>query len=180
MQHHFGFAHDDRSGHFEKIIWSDGRSEEVAVSRLSSIFTARYFRAAAMVLALLAALLVGFAVPALASGPQPQAAPIEGSIVPTLVQIILIVLVTEGIKSLLKAFTNGATALQGREAAIAYVVVGILVYSFQTYLIPALSPSVAAAVANLFTVLAILLAGSGLFSMTSAFRISSNPDSHQK
>lgn len=151
-----------------------------------SVSTIRFLRTLVIVLALVMALSVGFVMPTLAAGSTPstaplttlaqpfgdaQGAPIENSIFPALVQIVLIVLVTEGIKSLLKAFTNGQTALAGREAAIAYVVVGLVVYLTQTYLLPALPPDAANALTNVLQVLAVLLAGSGLFSMTSAFRI---------
>lgn len=115
-----------------------------------------------------------------AAGPTAQTAPIEGSIFPALLQIALIVLVTEGIKSLARALggTNEDGSpkidLKGREAALAYIVVGVIVYVVQSFLLPALAPDVADKLANLLAVVATLLAGSGLFSMTSAFRVRGN------
>lgn len=112
-----------------------------------------------------------------AAGPVAQTAPIEGSIFPALLQVALIVLVTEGIKSLARALggTNEDGSpkidLKGREAALAYIVVGIAVYVIQSFLLPALPEAAQAALTNILAVMATLLAGSGLFSMTSAFRV---------
>ena len=114
------------------------------------------------------------------AAPPSQTAPIEGSIFPALLQIALIVLVTEGIKSLAKALGgtdedgNPQIDLHGREAALAYIAVGVLVYVVQSFLLPALAPDVADKLASLLAVVATLLAGSGLFSMTSAFRVRAN------
>lgn len=120
----------------------------------------------------------GALVPAVTyAAPPSQTAPIEGSIFPALLQVALIVLVTEGIKSLAKALggTNEDGSpkidLKGREAALAYIVVGIIVYSIQSFLLPALPAAAQADLTNLLAVIATLLAGSGLFSMTSAFRV---------
>lgn len=137
---------------------------------MSRLFRSGFVQALIIALAVVMALAIGFATPAFASGPM-QATPVENSIVPGLLQIALIVLVTEGIKSLLAAFTNGKTALAGREAAIAYVVVGMAVYLIQFYLLPALPANVSAALTDILSFGAVLLAGSGLFSMTRAFRI---------
>jgi hypothetical protein len=186
----YAWKHDDRSGHFEKIVWSDERSEEVPVSRLSSIFSARYFRSVVWVLALLVALLIGFAVPAFASGiltspavalnasaPPAQSAPIENSIFPALLQVALIVLVTEGIKSLAKTL-GGVNAdgtakidLSGKAAAYAYIIVGVIVYAVQMFLLPNLPPNIAAQLQEFLGALAVIVGGSGLYNMTSAFRV---------
>lgn len=125
-----------------------------------------------ILLTLFLAVLVAFAVPTItyAAGPA-QTAPIEGSIFPALLQVALIVLVTEGIKSLGKAF--GLIQLEGREAAVAYIVVGLVIYLLQAFLLPALPAGAQTALTDVLIVLATLLAGSGLFSMTSAFRLPS-------
>lgn len=124
-----------------------------------------------ILMTLFIAVLVGLASAPIASaaGPNAQTGPIEGSIFPALLQVALIVLVTEGIKSLGKAF--GLLQLEGREAAVAYIVVGLGVYLIQSFLLPALPTAAQEALTNILAVLATLLAGSGLFSMTSAFRM---------
>lgn len=138
--------------------------------------THRVIRLLFVFLILLCALAFGFAVPAYAAPPQ-QSAPIENSIFPAAVQIILIVLVTEGVKSLARALGGTDEAgspkinLQGKEAAMAYVIVGLAVYAVQVFLLPMLPPGVSDALATFLGVAATLLAGSGLFSMTSAFRV---------
>ena len=124
------------------------------------------------VFALLAlALLVGVALPGItyAAGPGPQSAPVEGSIVPALLQVALIVLVTEGIKSLARAL--GLANLEGKAAAAAYIVVGVVVYAVQTFLLPALPAEVATQLGQFLTAVAVIVGGSGLFSMTSALRV---------
>lgn len=146
------------------------------------MFRNRFRSFAIVLLTLFLAVLVGLASApiAAAAGPTVQTAPIEGSIFPALLQIALIVLVTEGIKSLAKALGgtdedgNPRIDLHGREAALAYIAVGVLVYVVQSFLLPALSPDVADKLASLLAVVATLLAGSGLFSMTSAFRVRGN------
>lgn len=147
---------------------------------LTSKFRNRFRSFAIIVLTLFLAVIVGLAsapIAAAAAGPTVQTAPIEGSIFPALLQIALIVLVTEGIKSLARALGgtdedgNPKIDLHGREAALAYIVVGVLVYAVQSFLLPALPAAAQAALTNLLAVIATLLAGSGLFSMTSAFRI---------
>lgn len=146
------------------------------------MFRNRFRSFAIILLTLFLAVLVGLASApiAAAAGPTAQTAPIEGSIFPALLQIALIVLVTEGIKSLAKALGgtdedgNPKIDLHGREAALAYIAVGVLVYVVQSFLLPALSPDVADKLASLLAVVATLLAGSGLFSMTSAFRVRGN------
>lgn len=162
----FLFMHDDRCGRFETIT-----EVEVEMGGLNSRRTWRTAGMVAMLLILVA--LVAFAIPTLAyaAGPAPQAAPIENSIFPIAVQILMVVLVTEGIKSLAKAFTS--KAIEGREAAIAYVIVGLCVYATQMYLLPLLPANAANIVKDLAGVLALLLSGSGLYSMTSAFRVQS-------
>lgn len=129
-------------------------------------------------LAILAAIATGVLVPTLTyAAPPNQTAPIENSIFPALLQVALIVLLAEGVKSLARALggTNEDGSpkidLKGREAAIAYIIVGIVVFAVQSFLLPALPPNVADALTNLLAVIATLLAGSGLFSMTSAFRV---------
>lgn len=129
-------------------------------------------------LAILAAIAAGVFVPAITyAAPPNQTAPIENSIFPALLQVALIVLLAEGVKSLARALggTNEDGTpkidLKGREAAIAYIIVGIVVFAVQSFLLPALPPNVADALTNLLAVIATLLAGSGLFSMTSAFRV---------
>jgi len=136
----------------------------------------RFVRALIVVAVVMVALLVGAAVPVLAAG-NAQTAPIENSIFPALLQVALIMLIAQGLKSLLAAL-GGTNAdgtpkydLKGREAAFAYIVVGIIVYAIEKFLMPALSAANAAAVTDFLQVLALLLAGSGLFSMTSAFRV---------
>lgn len=142
----------------------------------------KMFRLALVVFAVFAAVLIGLTLPSAtyASGPASapaQSAPIEGSIFPALLQVALIVLVTEGVKSLARALggTNPDGSpkldLKGREAAIAYIVVGVVVYALQAFLLPALPAQTAEALTQLLAVVATLLAGSGLFSMTSAFRL---------
>lgn len=127
---------------------------------------------------LLFAAFAGFVTPAFASNPHQTTAPIENSIFPALVQVMLIVFVTEGIKSLARVLggTNADGSpkvdLSGKAAAYAYIAVGLAVYVIQMYLLPALPVGAADAVGNILGVLATLLAGSGLFSMTSAFRVS--------
>lgn len=132
----------------------------------------------ALVLAVLSGLAVALATaaPALAAPPT-QTPPLENSVFPALVQVALIVLVTEGIKSLARAL-GGANAdgtpkidLSGKAAAYAYIAVGLAVYLIQMYLLPALPAGAADALTNVLGVLATLLAGSGLFSMTAAFRV---------
>lgn len=132
----------------------------------------------ALALAVLSGLAVALATaaPALAAPPT-QTPPLENSVFPALVQVALIVLVTEGIKSLARAL-GGANAdgtpkidLSGKAAAYAYIAVGLAVYLIQMYLLPALPAGAADALTNVLGVLATLLAGSGLFSMTAAFRV---------
>lgn len=119
---------------------------------------------------ILMTLLLAAVLPPIAlAAPPIQTAPIEGSLFPALLQIALIVLVTEGIKSLGKAF--GLIQLEGREAAVAYIVVGLGIYLIQAFLLPALPPAAQTALTDILAVVATLLAGSGLFSMTSAFRL---------
>ncbi|MCG3177532.1 MAG: hypothetical protein MOGMAGMI_02506 [Candidatus Omnitrophica bacterium] len=138
-----------------------------------------------LIVVVVLAALVGAAVPALAAG-NAQSAPIENSIFPALLQVALIMLIAQGLKSLLAALggTNDDGTpkydLRGREAAIAYIGVGIIVYAVEKFVMPALSAANAAAVTDFLQVLALLLAGSGLFSMTSAFRVQSNGVRSQK
>lgn len=131
----------------------------------------RFSKLSLILMTLFLAVLVGLASAPIASaaGPTAQTGPIEGSIFPALLQVALIVLVTEGIKSLGKAF--GLLQLEGREAAVAYIVVGLGIYLIQSFLLPALPSASQEALTNILAVLATLLAGSGLFSMTSSFRI---------
>lgn len=130
-----------------------------------------------VVMVLMLAALGGLAVPALAAGPAPQSAPVENSIFPALLQVALIVLVTEGIKSLAKAL-GGTNAdgtpkvdLSGKAAALAYIAVGVLVYVVQMFVLPNLPPGIAAQLTEFLSALAVIVGGSGLFSMTSAFRV---------
>lgn len=104
-------------------------------------------------------------VPGTVSAPAQQA-PDPNSFIPAILQIALIVLIAQGVKSLGKQF---GLQLEGKEAAIAYIVVGLIVYGFGI-LITVIPPEAAVQVKALVGVLATLLAGSGLYSMTSAFR----------
>ncbi|HZQ06048.1 MAG TPA: hypothetical protein VFD70_05670 [Anaerolineae bacterium] len=110
-----------------------------------------------------------------AAGPAVQTAPIEGSIFPALLQVAMIVLVAEGIKSLSAAFgwknPDGTPKLSDRAAALAYIIVGIGIYGIQTFLLPALPPNVADALTQFLASAAVIIGGSGLFSMTSALRV---------
>ena len=150
-----------------------------------------FVRLVLVLCAVFAALCVGAATPALASGvlpidpaylamqtaPPAQAAPVEGSIFPSLLQVALIVLVTEGLKSLAK--TLGGTNpdgspkidLSGKAAAYAYIVVGVLVYAVQVFVLPSLPPNIADQLTQFLAALAVIVGGSGLYSMTSAFRV---------
>lgn len=104
-----------------------------------------------------------------AAGPNPQTAPIEGSIFPALLQVALIVLVTEGVKSLARALGN--VTIEGKAAAVAYVIVGIGVYALQTFVLPALPSGVSDQLGQFLAAVAVIVGGSGLFSMTSALRV---------
>lgn len=117
-----------------------------------------------------------FAAPSL-QPPAQAAEPIPNSIVPALVQLLLIVLVTQGLKSLVAAL-GGQNAdgtpkvdISGQAAAYAYIVVGLVVFALG-YFLPQLPAGVSDFVTSILGVLATLLAGSGLFSMTAVFRSS--------
>jgi len=154
------FEHDDRAGHFETMT-RDGRREVIPMRRHS------FVTGALILLALVLAVWGGAAVPAFAAGPSAQnVPPVTDSVFPIALQLLLVVLVTEGIKSLLKNFSGGAIDLQDRAAALAYIVVGALVLAFNLWIAPTLSPD-----ALLFLQsLAVLVSGSGLYAMTGAFR----------
>ena len=124
-----------------------------------------------LVAVILVALILGTLLPTLtyAAGPIAQTAPVEGSIFPALLQVALIVLVTEGIKSLARALGN--LTLEGKAAAAAYIVVGIGVYALQTFLLPALPPGASEQLGQFLSAVAVIVGGSGLFSMTSALRV---------
>lgn len=139
-----------------------------------------------IVLLLVVVLFIGAALPAWASGVDAsraglaataQSAPIEGSIFPALLQVALVVLVTEGIKSLARALggtnTDGTPKidLNGKAAALAYIVVGVLVYVVQVFVLPGLPPQIATQLAEFLSALAVIIGGSGLYSMTSALRV---------
>jgi hypothetical protein len=141
---------------------------------------------ATIVLLLVVVLLIGAAIPAWASGMDApraaqavpaQSAPIEGSIFPALLQVALVVLVTEGIKSLARALggTNPdgtpTIDLNGKAAALAYIVVGVFVYVVQVFVLPSLPPQIATQLAEFLSALAVIIGGSGLYSMTSALRV---------
>lgn len=139
-----------------------------------------------IVLLLVVVLFIGAALPAWASGVDAaraglavtaQSAPIEGSIFPALLQVALVVLVTEGIKSLARTL-GGTNAdgtpkidLNGKAAALAYIVVGVLVYVVQVFVLPGLPPQIATQLAEFLSALAVIIGGSGLYSMTSALRV---------
>lgn len=125
---------------------------------------------------LFAVALVGYTVPiAMASG-LAQVAPIDSTIVPELLQVALVMLIAQGLKSLLTALggknDDGTPKidLKGREAAIAYIVVGIIVYSVEKFLVPALDAANAQMLIDFLQVLALLLAGSGLYDTTAFLR----------
>lgn len=122
-----------------------------------------------------------YAAPQLPAHPTflvPNAQPVPDPLnqyVPVIVQIALIVLIAQGIKSLGKALIGKDEKgeykfnLEGRAAAIAYIVVGLIVYGYGLF-VQNLPPETAVQVNNFVGVAATLLAGSGLFSMTAVFR----------
>jgi hypothetical protein len=127
---------------------------------------------------LILALGLGVLTPSLTyAAPPAQTAPVENSIFPALLQVALIVLVTEGIKSLSRAL-GGTNAdgtpkidLSGKAAALAYIAVGVLVYIVQIWILPNLPADIAAQLTDFLSALAVIVGGSGLFSMTSALRV---------
>lgn len=128
---------------------------------------------------LVLALVLGMVTPSLTyAAPPTQTAPVENSIFPALLQVALIVLVTEGIKSLARALggvnEDGTPKidLSGKAAALAYIAVGVLVYVVQIWILPNLPPNIAAQLTDFLSALAVIVGGSGLFSMTSALRVS--------
>lgn len=92
--------------------------------------------------------------------------PVPGGVLPAILQAGLIVLIAQGIKSLGKVW---GWDLSGRSAAIAYIIVGIIVYG-GGYALAALPPDAQKQVTDFLAFVATLLVGSGLYSMTSAFR----------
>ena len=152
--------HDDRAGHFETMT-RDGRREGIPMQRRS------FVTGALILLALVLAVWGGAAVPAFAAGPSAQdVPPVPVSAFPIALQLLLVVLVTEGLKSLLKNISGGAIDLQDRAAAVAYIVVGAFVLAFNLWIAPALSPSALVFLQSL----AVIVSGSGLYAMTGAFR----------
>lgn len=163
------FEHDDRSGHFEKLVWSDERSEEVAVSRLSSIFTARYFRATLIVLALLAALMMGFAVPTLAAppaqAPDPAVTPDAlASAIIVLVGLLITFVSGGGISVLLEMFPKW-TAWQSPAKGYIVIALSILLVAALTSAKVLATPVALAGVPDW----ALAFLGSVVFSLTALF-----------